>query len=86
MPGLDQTRTVGLVTLAYVGMSSVSQPIFGLLADRWGTRFTGLALVWTAATFAAATAHPNGSASPGAVPGSGERVPPADQPGRCHLQ
>jgi FSR family fosmidomycin resistance protein-like MFS transporter len=46
-------ETVGLVTLAYVGMSSVSQPIFGLLADRWGTRFTGLALVWTAATFAA---------------------------------
>src|SRR5438132_1235198 len=45
--------TVGLVTLAYTGMASVSQPVFGLIADRWGTRFTGLALIWTAATFAA---------------------------------
>jgi MFS transporter, FSR family, fosmidomycin resistance protein len=45
--------TVGLVTLAYTGMASISQPLFGLIADRWGTRFTGLALVWTAATFAA---------------------------------
>jgi FSR family fosmidomycin resistance protein-like MFS transporter len=45
--------TVGLVTLAYTGMASISQPAFGLIADRWGTRFTGLALVWTAATFAA---------------------------------
>jgi MFS transporter, FSR family, fosmidomycin resistance protein len=46
-------ETVGLVTLAYTGMASISQPLFGLIADRWGTRFTGLALVWTAATFAA---------------------------------
>src|ERR1700694_3926589 len=45
--------TVGLVTLAYTGMASISQPAFGLIADRWGTRFTGLALIWTAATFAA---------------------------------
>jgi FSR family fosmidomycin resistance protein-like MFS transporter len=45
--------TVGLVTLAYTGMASISQPVFGLVADRWGTRFTGLALIWTAATFAA---------------------------------
>jgi FSR family fosmidomycin resistance protein-like MFS transporter len=45
--------TVGLVTLAYTGMASISQPVFGLMADRWGTRFTGLALIWTAATFAA---------------------------------
>src|ERR687885_543240 len=45
--------TVGLVALAYTGMASVSQPLFGLIADRWGTRFTGLALIWTAATFAA---------------------------------
>jgi MFS transporter, FSR family, fosmidomycin resistance protein len=34
-------------------MASISQPLFGLIADRWGTRLTGLALVWTAATFAA---------------------------------
>src|SRR6202171_6148059 len=44
--------TVGLVSLAYSGMAAVSQPLFGFLADRFGTRFTGLALVWTAITFA----------------------------------
>jgi FSR family fosmidomycin resistance protein-like MFS transporter len=44
--------TVGLVTLAYSGMASVSQPLFGILADRYGTRLTGLALAWTAVTFA----------------------------------
>jgi FSR family fosmidomycin resistance protein-like MFS transporter len=45
-------QTVGLVSLAYTGMASVSQPLFGILADRYGTRFTGLALAWTALTFA----------------------------------
>jgi FSR family fosmidomycin resistance protein-like MFS transporter len=44
--------TVGLVSLAYGGMAAISQPPFGHLADRFGTRFTGVALVWTAATFA----------------------------------
>ena len=44
--------TVGLVSLAYGGMAAISQPLFGLLADRFGTRFTGLALAWTAITFA----------------------------------
>ncbi len=44
--------TVGLVSLAYGGMAAVSQPLFGLIADRFGTRFTGLALAWTAITFA----------------------------------
>ena len=44
--------TVGLVSLAYGGMAAISQPPFGLLADRFGTRFTGVALVWTAASFA----------------------------------
>jgi len=43
--------TVGLVSLAYGGMAAISQPLFGLLADRFGTRFTGLALGWTAITF-----------------------------------
>jgi FSR family fosmidomycin resistance protein-like MFS transporter len=52
-------ETVGLVTLAYTGMASISQPLFGLIADRWGTRFTGLALVWTAATFAAVGFSPS---------------------------
>src|SRR5262249_8440958 len=45
-------QTVGLVTLAYTGMASVSQPLFGLLADRYGTRLTGLTMTWTAVTFA----------------------------------
>lgn len=45
--------TVGLVSLAYIGMASVSQPLFGHIADRFGTRFTGLALIWTATSFAA---------------------------------
>jgi FSR family fosmidomycin resistance protein-like MFS transporter len=44
--------TVGLVSLAYSGMAAVSQPLFGFLADRFGTRFTGVALAWTAITFA----------------------------------
>ncbi|HEY0831504.1 MAG TPA: MFS transporter [Candidatus Dormibacteraeota bacterium] len=44
--------TVGLVSLAYSGMAAISQPLFGLIADRFGTRFTGLALAWTAITFA----------------------------------
>ncbi|HEY1420213.1 MAG TPA: MFS transporter [Candidatus Dormibacteraeota bacterium] len=43
--------TVGLVSLAYSGMASVSQPLFGMLADRFGTRLTGLALGWTAISF-----------------------------------
>src|ERR1700674_188617 len=44
--------TVGLVSLAYTGMASISQPLFGILADRFGTRLTGIALAWTAATYA----------------------------------
>jgi FSR family fosmidomycin resistance protein-like MFS transporter len=45
-------KTVGLVSLAYSGVASLAQPIFGWVADRYGTRLIGLALVWTAATFA----------------------------------
>src|ERR1700704_5852955 len=44
--------TVGLVSLAYGGMAAISQPLFGAIADRFGTRLTGLALAWTALTFA----------------------------------
>jgi MFS transporter, FSR family, fosmidomycin resistance protein len=43
--------TIGLISLAYGGTAAISQPLFGLLADRFGTRFTGLALAWTAITF-----------------------------------
>jgi FSR family fosmidomycin resistance protein-like MFS transporter len=32
-------------------MAAISQPVFGTLADRFGTRLTGLALCWTALTF-----------------------------------
>src|ERR687895_668358 len=44
--------TLGLVSLAYSGVASVSQPLFGWLADRYGTRLTGLALLWTGLAFA----------------------------------
>ncbi|HLY89241.1 MAG TPA: MFS transporter [Acetobacteraceae bacterium] len=44
--------TVGLISLAYSGTAAISQPLFGVIADRYGTRFTGVALVWTAITFA----------------------------------
>ncbi len=45
-------KTVGLVSFAYVGIAAISQPFFGWLADRHGTRFIGVALLWTAAMFA----------------------------------
>ena len=44
--------TVGLISLGYSGMAAISQPMFGILADRYGTRLTGVALCWTAVTFA----------------------------------
>ncbi|HEU5098026.1 MAG TPA: MFS transporter [Roseiflexaceae bacterium] len=49
--GLD-LKTVGLVALAYTGVASLVQPLFGWIADRYGTRYIGLALIWTSATFA----------------------------------
>jgi MFS transporter, FSR family, fosmidomycin resistance protein len=51
--------TVGLVSLAYSGAAAVSQPLFGVIADRYGTRLTGLALAWTALTFALVGFVPN---------------------------
>jgi FSR family fosmidomycin resistance protein-like MFS transporter len=45
-------KTVGMVALAYSGASSLSQPFFGWLADRYGTRYTGIALIWTGVLFA----------------------------------
>ncbi|HEV2217102.1 MAG TPA: MFS transporter [Candidatus Dormibacteraeota bacterium] len=44
--------TVGLISLAYSGTAAISQPLFGVIADRYGTRFTGASLAWTAITFA----------------------------------
>ena len=38
---------VGLVTLAYTGMSSLTQPVFGFFSDRYGRRwFASAALLW----------------------------------------
>lgn len=51
--------TAGFVSLAYSGMSSISQPIFGLITDRFGARWIGLALVWTALMFAASGFAPS---------------------------
>ena len=45
-------KTVGLVALAYTGVASLVQPLFGWIADRYGTRYIGLALIWTSAIFA----------------------------------
>jgi FSR family fosmidomycin resistance protein-like MFS transporter len=45
-------KAVGLVSLAYSGVAALSQPFFGWIADRYGTRFAGLALIWTAIMFA----------------------------------
>lgn len=45
-------KSVGLVSLAYSGSASLSQPFFGWIADRHGTRFTGAALAWTGILFA----------------------------------
>jgi MFS transporter, FSR family, fosmidomycin resistance protein len=43
--------TVGFVSLAYSGASSISQPLFGMVADRKGIRYIGLALMWTGFMF-----------------------------------
>jgi FSR family fosmidomycin resistance protein-like MFS transporter len=51
--------TVGLVSLAYSGMTAISQPLFGAIADRFGTRFTGVTLGWTALTFSLLGFIPN---------------------------
>lgn len=52
-------KTVALVPLAYTGVSSLSQPLFGHLADTYGTRFTGLTMAWTALLFASIGFAPN---------------------------
>lgn len=44
---------VGLVSLAYTGMGAITQPFFGWLADRYGTRLIGTAIIWSAIAFGA---------------------------------
>jgi FSR family fosmidomycin resistance protein-like MFS transporter len=52
-------KTVGLVSLFYSGMASLTQPVFGWVTDRWGARWIGLTLMWTAMTFALLGLAPN---------------------------
>ncbi len=52
-------KTVGLLSLAYSGMASLAQPLFGWIADRYGTRYIGFALSWTAVCFALIGFAPN---------------------------
>jgi MFS transporter, FSR family, fosmidomycin resistance protein len=42
-------RSVGMIALAYTASSSLSQPLFGYLADRFGSRyFAVLSMAWSA--------------------------------------
>ncbi len=51
---------IGLGGMAYALMGSLSQPFFGVLADRFGGRWLGaLGLLWTAAFYYAATFSQN---------------------------
>jgi MFS transporter, FSR family, fosmidomycin resistance protein len=45
-------QTLGLIALAYSGVSSLSQPLFGWLADKWGTRVIGVTMIWTGLMYA----------------------------------
>src|SRR5260370_3062563 len=49
---------VGLVSLAYSGTAAISHPLFGVIADRYGTRFPGAAPACTAPTFASVGSVP----------------------------
>ena len=50
---------IGLVTLIYISVGSVTQPLFGLLADRPGSGWlSGASLLWMAACFSAAVLLP----------------------------
>ncbi|HEU0164633.1 MAG TPA: MFS transporter [Thermomicrobiales bacterium] len=50
---------VALVSLAYTGCSSVSQPLFGWIADRFGTRYIGFTQMWSALLFSTVGFAPN---------------------------
>ena len=50
---------IGLVTLIYIAVGSITQPLFGLLADRPGSGWlSGASLLWMAACFSAAVLLP----------------------------
>jgi len=44
-------QAVGLIALAYTASSSLSQPLFGYLADRFGSRYFAVASMMWSATF-----------------------------------
>src|SRR6266849_1815719 len=45
-------RLALVLRAADAGTAAISQPVFGVIADPYGTRFTGVGLDWTALTFA----------------------------------
>lgn len=50
---------IGTVVLVYTFLASLTQPLFGLVADRWRTRWLGVgALLWSAGCFALAAVLP----------------------------
>ncbi len=53
-------QSIGLIALAYTGASSLSQPLFGYLADRFGSRYFAVAsMMWSAAMVGLAGLSPS---------------------------
>jgi MFS transporter, FSR family, fosmidomycin resistance protein len=53
-------RDVGLVALAFMGAASLSQPLFGYMADKYGSRYLAPAsLAWTAIMFSGIALAPS---------------------------
>ena len=60
MPFNISNAQIGLGSMAYALMGSLSQPFFGVLADRFGGRWLGaIGLLWTAVFYYAATFSQN---------------------------
>jgi FSR family fosmidomycin resistance protein-like MFS transporter len=53
-------KAIGFIALAYTGASSLSQPLFGYLADRFGSRyFAVVSMMWSAAMVGLAGLSPS---------------------------
>ncbi|HUG15288.1 MAG TPA: MFS transporter [Thermomicrobiales bacterium] len=53
-------KSVGFIALAYTGSSSLSQPLFGYLSDRFGSRyFAVMSMIWSATMVGLAGLSPN---------------------------
>lgn len=53
-------KAIGLIALAYTGASSLSQPLFGYLADRFGSRYLAVAsMMWSATMVGTAGLSPS---------------------------